>query len=314
MTRPVFSDPALQAQFDRDGYVEVAMLSADEVAALRKSLAELRPSDRWAPDGSGPAMNSYHCSFLDSDVAYKRAAFDLLQATFAPVLARYLDNFRPLSANFYSKPPARGRIPVHQNWPVLEDLDATSVTVWCPLVDVDVSNGALHVVPGSQKLVPHVEGPRSPSFFAGFEEDLEDQLKPLPAAAGTGFIFDDSLVHGSPDNHSDSPRVAVQITCIPSEARPVFYYTASPKEFELVEADTDFYLRQSVMALAERQEDWTGVRMVKSRNRPLTKREFVDLLGRSRRKSASPGPGTSTGAFRKLLSWFGGRQAANRHP
>ena len=282
MSRRVLRDDALQDSFDRDGFVEVPMLDASQVAELRAAIPALRPADEWIPDGSGPAMNSYHCSFLDSDTGYKRAAYELLAEAFAGVIESRLADFRALSANFYSKPPGRGRIPVHQNWPVLEDLGATSVTVWCPLVDVDVDNGALHVVPGSHKLVQHVEGPRSPSYFAGFEEDLDDCLKPLPARAGTGFIFDDSIVHGSPNNISGEPRLAVQITCVPTEARPVFWFRSDNDDrFELVEADTDFYLDYSVAELGQRQPGWTSRTSVASRNRALSKPEFLALLGRA---------------------------------
>lgn len=311
MTRAVLRDPALQAQFDRMGYVEVPMLDGAQITALIDQMARLRPSDRWTPDGSGLAMNSYHCSFLDLDVDYKRAAFELLERSFAPVLARYLDDFRALSANFYSKPPSRGRIPIHQNWPVLDDLAGTSVTVWCPLVDVDVMNGALHVIPGSHKLVPHVEGPRSPSFFAGFEHELDAELLPLPASAGTGFIFDDSIVHGSPDNHSETSRLAVQITCIPGEAKPVFYYTASPSEFEMVEADNEFYLLNSVANLSERQQDWVSRGLVSSSNRPLDKSEFLDRLdckmGRVSERTAHAAPR----GLRSMFSGWFGRSAAS---
>lgn len=282
MKRSVLRDEALQKEFDRDGYVAVPMLEPKEVSELLAALAGLEPRDRWAPDGSGPALNSYHCSFLDEDKAYKSAAFDLLAKTFGNVVRRHLADFRALSANFYIKPKGQGRIPVHQNWPVLDDLDATSVTIWCPLVDVDVENGTLHVVPGSHKLVPHVEGPGSLSFFSEYRDDLDDLLVPLRASAGDGFIFDDSLVHGSPVNRSSTPRIAVQITCVPAAAEPVFYFNQDGSEFELIAADSDFYVKHDVTDLVARSGAWPAGRRVASRNRQIDKAGFVKLLRRKR--------------------------------
>lgn len=287
MSSAVLRDAALQQQFDRDGYVAVPMLEPHEVAELVAALVRLEPEDRWAPDGSGPALNSYHCSFLDRDKAYKRAAFDLLAAAFEGVVRRHLADFRALSANFYVKPTGQGRIPVHQNWPVLDDLDATSVTVWCPLVDVDERNGTLHVVPGSHKLLPHIEGPGSLSFFSDYRDDLDDVLVPLSAPAGHGFIFDDSLVHGSPANQAATPRIAVQITCVPEGSEPVFYFRTDQGDFELIEADSEFYLTHDVGDLMSRSENWRNGRRVASENRQVGKREFVELLERKRRR-ASP--------------------------
>jgi len=278
VTRKVFRDPALQKQFDRNGFVAVPMLTEEEVARLHLEIAALRPADAWAPDGRGPAMNSYHCSFLDTDRAFKRAAYDLLAAAFSRTIERYLDAYRPLSANFYSKPSGRGRIPVHQNWPVLDDLNATSVTVWCALVDVSEDNGTLYMVPGSHKLLPHVEGPRSPAYFSAFDDQLWDCLRPLTASAGAGFIFDDSIVHGSPDNAAHEARLAVQITCVPDESRPVFYFGPQDDGFELIDADSDFYLDQHVTQLAVRQPDWIGRGRARNRNRLIDKAEFLALL------------------------------------
>jgi hypothetical protein len=288
MTHPVLRDAALHQQFDRDGYVAVPMLEPQDVAALLAALDRLEPNDGWAPDGSGPALNSYHCSFLDRDKAYKRAAFDLLATTFDAVVRRHLADFRALSANFYVKPTGQGRIPVHQNWPVLDSLESTSVTVWCPLVDVDAHNGTLHVVPGSHKLLPHIEGPGSLSFFSDYRDDLDDLLVPLSAPAGHGFIFDDSLVHGSPENRAADPRIAVQITCIPAKSEPVFYFRGDGGDFEMIDADSDFYLSHDVADLMARPDTWPRGRSVTNQNRQVEKRAFVELLERKRRPVTSP--------------------------
>lgn len=289
MSRAVLRDEQAQQAFQRDGFVRVPMLSQAEVDRLLASLKSLRPADDWAPDGSGPAQNSYHCSFLDSDRDYKREAFDLLSKTFADVLDRHLEDFRPLSANFYVKPTGRGRIPVHQNWPVLRSLEATSVTVWCPLVDVSAANGTLHVIPGSHKLLPHIEGPGSLSYFSSFERELDAYWEPLEARAGEGFIFDDSIVHGSPENALPNPRVAVQITAIPAEEKPVFYFRADDRHFEMIDADREFYLEHDVQDLVARHPDWPAGATVESRNLQLGKDEFFRRLEAKRRGDALPG-------------------------
>lgn len=276
--RPVLADSGLQSAFEAKGYVRVPMLDAAQLAALMAEIATLRPADGFAPDGSGFARNSYHCTFLDTDTGYKRAAFDLLSRHFAHVLTGYLSDYRVLSANFYVKPPGQGDFPIHQNWPVLADFAATSVTIWCPLVDVDAANGTLHVVPGSHKLLPHVEGPDSPAYFAGFADRLYAHMLPLPAAAGEGFIFDDGIVHGSPPNLTDAPRIAVQITCVPAEMTPVFFFNRGENRFEIVEAGPEFYIEQAVSDLFARQPHWRHLGEVESRNRQIDEAEFLHLL------------------------------------
>lgn len=286
------------------------MLDAGQLAALLAEIATLRPADGFAPDGSGFARNSYHCTFLDTDIDYKRAAFALLSRHFAHVVEGRLADYRILSANFYVKPPGQGDFPIHQNWPVLEDFAATSVTIWCPLVDVDVANGALHIVPGSHKLVPHVEGPDSPAYFSPFMDRMYDHLVPLPAPAGEGFIFDDGIVHGSPPNLGEAPRIAVQITCVPAEMQPVFFFKDGDTRFEIVEAGPDFYIDQGVGDLFARCGHWVSRGHVDSRNRLIDEGEFLALLSKGPQEAAPAAPRKVAPAQRPSLRARARRVAA----
>lgn len=278
--RPVLRDAAAQAQFQRDGLVRVPLLEPGELAALLAELAELRPADGFRPDGSGFAGNTYHCSFLDLSASYKRAAQDCLTRHFAAGIERHLVDYRVLTANFYVKPPGQGDLLMHQNWPVL-DLNATSVTLWCPLVATSVVNGTLHYWPGSHKLVPHIEGPGSPAYFAGMLAAVREHLVPLELPAGEAAIFDDSLIHGSPPNLSGAPRIAVQLICIPREMKPIFYYRHSEDRFETVAADSDFYVEHSLDQLLTRQPQWQSLGFVRNRNRQIGEEEFLALLDKA---------------------------------
>lgn len=290
--RNSFKDTTLQAQFARDGYLTAPMLDADQVASLLAEYATLRPADGFTPDGSGIGDNTYHFSLLDEDSCYRREAHDLILRYFTPVLDRYLLDNMILMANFSVKPAGCGEIPVHQNWPVLPDQNDTSVVIWCPLVDADVSNGTLHVAPGSHKLLHHIEAPNSPSYFARFEDRLYDNfLVPVPLPAGSGAMFDDGLMHGSPANLGDAPRVAVQITCVPAESKPVFFFRDEEQRFELIDAPKAFYLENNVGRLYTRQPEWRGRGHFKSRNRQIDEAEFRTLLADGeniRRKGFEP--------------------------
>ena len=206
--RKILNNGVDDAQFRTKGYVKILMLNAPQVASVLADLSKLRPADGFVPDGSGYAANTYHCTFLDTDTAYKTSTFEVLSKHFYEGIERYLADYKIVSANFYIKPPGQGDFPIHQNWPML-DLNKTSVTIWCPLVDVHVNNGTLHVLPGSHKLLPHIEGPNSPAYFSDILPFVQKALKPCAALAGEAIIFDGSLVHGSPPNNSDAPRIAV---------------------------------------------------------------------------------------------------------
>ena len=98
-------------------------------------------------------------------------------------------------------------IPFHQDngYGRLEPM--TDVTIWMPLVDTDEENGALWIVPGSQRagLVEHGEAAVNPVL----REAKAEAATMLPLAAGEAVAFSGLLLHGSGRNRSAAPRPAI---------------------------------------------------------------------------------------------------------
>lgn len=285
LMRASLRDPVLQAELVAEGSVAVPVLDAEAVAALLADLQSLRPADGFAPTARDGLLN-HHVTLLDRDVDYRRATHAMLVRHFQPAIDRLLDRHRVVASNFHVKQPGDGSFPSHQNWPVLP-LDQTSVTIWCALVDADEENGTLHVVPRSHKLLPHVEGPAVRSYFDSFRPQIARYMKPLPARAGHGHVFDDSVIHGSPANRSQRSRIAVQVICVPEEAQPIFFHPCGER-FEIIAAESDFYVEQSARELTERRPGWRSLGFVENRNRPIDEAEFRQCLGLPPDPAAAP--------------------------
>lgn len=285
--RDVLRDPALQEELLDVGYVKVPMLEQAELSALIEEFDRLQPDDRFAPDGTGALNRStYHCTFLDTNVEYKRAAQELIQRYFQPKIDEITAGYRILTGNFYVKMPGVGRFQIHQNWPTTEDLSITTLTIWCPLHDTDAENGTLRMVPGSHKIVPDIATPQEPPFFHQFEDELiENHLVPVPMEAGHALVFDDTLLHWSSENNSDSPRRAVQIELVPRDVPAVLYHldTYGPEpQWELYEVDGDFFIDHSIDQVIERPKDLRRIALADYVNRDITEAEFLELLARGR--------------------------------
>lgn len=281
--RRVLNDDEQQREFIKKGYVRVPMLSTEEVNYVLDEMSRLRPDDGFNPDGTGIYKNTFHCSFLDLNVPFKREVHNLVQKVFVPYVEKYLAGYHIMNANFYVKPPHQGDFRVHQNWPIMEDLNDTSVTIWCPLQDTYRENGTLQVVEGSHKIVPHVEGPAAPEYFYDIRDVLfEKWLKPIDVKAGEGIIFDDGLIHWTARNDSDAPRIALQILCTPKETVPVYYYfdPEYPDRFEVIEVDPEFFITQSNNDIVQRDPNWKHRGYAPNRNRFVTAEEFEDLIQR----------------------------------
>jgi len=276
--RRIFTDDSLQAEFDRTGFCRVPMLSAEEAQAMLEGMENLRPSDGFKAIGTG-----WHITFLDKSKEYKQEADKFIRKVFEPHIARHLQGFEILTTNFHIKPPGGAELNVHQNWPHLTDLTDTTVTVWCPLVSVDEINGTLHVVPGSHKILPHIEGPMAPGYFRDIEKSvIAKNSQAVRLQAGECCVFDDGLLHWSPQNTSDKPRIAVQCLCAPKGAQTVFYHfdPAHPERFEMIEVDHTFYSQSDISDLVTRPAHWKSLGFVANKNRFINGDEFEDLLKR----------------------------------
>ena len=119
------------------------------------------------------------------------------------------------ASNFFAKAPrTKETVGWHQDafyWPMQPQ---HSLTVWIAFRESDEGNGAMRVVPGTHRagILKHA---RSTSTDSVLTLELEqgsfrdDASVPLVLKAGEIEIHDDKLVHGSPANPSDRPRVGL---------------------------------------------------------------------------------------------------------
>ncbi|MEX0769025.1 MAG: phytanoyl-CoA dioxygenase family protein [Microthrixaceae bacterium] len=274
--RSIFNDAALDAAFWADGFVKVPLLTEIELSNLREEFAELRPADNFDPRNLENPRCDYHCTFLDPNLEYRKRSDHLVRSTMGAQIKSVLPGYRILTSNIYAKPPGTGRFEIHQNWPTIEDIDVPTVTVWAPLQDTGLTNGTLRVVPGGHRIFPDIAAATSDRFFDEFETELiENYLKPLDVAAGEALIFDDSLLHWSSDNLSESPRITFQIEMVPQDAQTVLWIRNAEDAtlFDLWEADTNFWLEYDMESVLGRPE---GLKFLGTRPNP---NQYLSLEG-----------------------------------
>lgn len=267
------------------GCAQTPLMSAPQMDDLVSAYAAMRPADGFDPrtNQANPFnASSYHCTFLDTNIGYKRQVQALIERVCLPAISRLVDDYKVLTANIYVKPPGAGLFQIHQNWPTCRNFDETSITVWIPLQDVDARNGGIHIVEGSHKIVPDIASMHCAPYFHEFEAALvERHLKPVPMKAGEALVFCDTLLHWSPTNQSDSPRAAIQIEMVPAETSPVLFWMdrQRPQDgFELFELDSDFFVERSIGDLIDRPPGLKRVGRAANPNRLLTEAEFVQKM------------------------------------
>lgn len=248
--RAVMEDPILEKKFQDNGYIEVPFISAEEVATLKQKFFDLLPisgGNITASENGGGNEVTYDFTFIDKNIAYKQAVYDVITSYFKPHVEKWLADYRPIIANYIRKNTSGGEVPLHQNWAFANERKYTTVSIWCPLVDSFEENGTLQVIPGSHKKFAEVRGPMIPWELEGIKQEIINKyLIPCNVKAGHAIILDDSIVHYSAINKTDGLRLAIQLILIPSEISSIHYHVnpaVDKNKVNILEVDTDFYMQ-----------------------------------------------------------------------
>ena len=235
--RRVFQNPELQAEFEEKGYVIIPFMTAAEVKEYYDFYMNKKVKNDLEADGD---RTSEHAEFsvLHSVKGLREMVFKKITNTLIPRLNEHLDNYKPLIAHYIlKKANGKGIVPLHQNWSLTDEDNFASISLWCPLIDTNLDNGTLQLVPGSHKMF---RGPRGNWGSSNFKDAndiiLEKYLEPVFLKAGQAVIFDDSILHYSTPNISKDVRLAVQMVVIPNDAKGIYYYKDPHAKDDLIEA------------------------------------------------------------------------------
>jgi ectoine hydroxylase-related dioxygenase (phytanoyl-CoA dioxygenase family) len=231
--RQVFSDPILQEQFERDGYVVVPALNAEQIQALQTGYDTL----------VDPQPTAFESTMNSTSPAHKRQAHEIIVGQVADTAQRYLQNYKPILGNFVRKQASESSaVPPHQDWTMVDEDKYSAVNIWIPLVDVNEHNGAIYLLKGGHAFPTFIRGNYiNPAYDWNLFADYH-KLTPVFMQAGEALIYHPRCIHASPPNKSLKPRLAAGMACIPQEATPLHYhYNPEQQVLNCYEADIDFY-------------------------------------------------------------------------
>jgi len=186
-----------------------AIYSREEMAGINSELPNLLKLLR--PGESSKDIREWHeTSTYLYDIVMNPRIHDLVEGILGP-------NFFAWASSFFIKEPySKATVGWHQDayyWPMTPQ---NSVTVWLAFDDVDKENGAMQIIPGSQKhgLIKHRRSTATDSVLKLELETgtfSEDTAVSLCLKAGEVSLHDDRAVHGSPANPSGRRRAGLTI-------------------------------------------------------------------------------------------------------
>jgi hypothetical protein len=234
LRRPVrLRDPDLDRSLRRDGYLAVPFLGPDALDDLRAL---------WRSIDPGPLMgiwsNVHAC-----DAATNRRVDDAITAAFRqPAADLFLDGILSGGSFLVKGVGEASASTPHQDWNNVDESIGESISIWCPLTDVDGDNGALVVIPGSHRLRPSIRSIDTPSLYLDFTDELEPHLVEVPARAGDAVLYAHNLFHGSKPNRTGTTRPCVVSGVLPAGVGHLHYRALGDQRFEALGIDRRFFM------------------------------------------------------------------------
>ncbi|HHG86662.1 MAG TPA: hypothetical protein ENJ82_18075, partial [Bacteroidetes bacterium] len=154
-----------------------------------------------------------------SDRAYKDRVREKLLSILQPACKRLFKDFRICGPVFIVKRKGEDTtFPIHQDWNVVDEEKHRAFNMWIPLHDVSAENGSLWHVEGSHRLPTLVRGAGLlfPNLY-GIRDHISPVMRSLDLKAGEAMVFYHRLIHGSPPNTHEEPRVVISFSILPKK-------------------------------------------------------------------------------------------------
>lgn len=229
----VFKDEKLQQQLNDNGFVIVDFLNEAEVKILLDTYKNKHPE----------GVQGFYTSTFSKDTEYRKEVDALIQQQMRRGLENYFFDYRVHCGSYIVKgADEKSALKLHQDMTLVDEATYTGVNIWIPLIDLTKENGAIEILPRSHRLFKTYRGASLPDIYDGIEEQVHSLMQTLYLKAGQAAIFDQSIIHYSPANKSNSDRPVINTFITHKSAGIQIYYWDKIKknEVEVFEQDPDF--------------------------------------------------------------------------
>lgn len=236
MSKRIFLSDEHQTTFDKQGFIVLPFLQEEEIDILNQYFDELHPHT---------GQSGFYSGSYSNDPQYKKNASEKIVKVFSRAYEKYFTDYQPFGAAFlYKVPGANSDLAIHQDWTIVDEEESVALNCWVPLTDINETNGALHIVPGTHySKIKTLRAPTIPFFFSGNDQMLEQASIPMYVNAGEAVILNQSVVHYSVPNTSDHVRKAITAGVKSAHAQMYFHYKVPEKDtLEVFAMDDDFLI------------------------------------------------------------------------
>lgn len=232
----------VQAEADKllkkQGYVVLPFLNDEEVSELKSVFLQIKEGE----------LTDFYATAHAKDIEFRRKMSEYVRKAFQRSFDLYFENYQLLGGSFITKRSHSNQIlQPHQDWNIVDENRFRSYNIWVPLLDLNETNGAIQVLPGSHNWLPTYRHASIPCVFEPVHPLILTHMLSLHLKAGEALIYDHALLHASEANVSETDRIACACGTIPKDA-PMQFYWNNDGNIEAYASSPDFFMSEDVFS------------------------------------------------------------------
>lgn len=231
---PFFKDENIQKEFEENGFVVIDFYNDAEINLLNDFFYSLTDI---------PKNGFFPTTFFQSKETRDKVDNYVIEIGKRSIDSIFKD-IKIVHGSFIIKnSDKKSELRLHQDMSLVDESKFAGVNIWVPLVDLTTNNGALYILPKSHRIFPTYRGASIANMYDKHTAFILPYLTPLYLKAGQAVIFDQSVIHYSPNNVSGKIRITTNIFITQREAVYRMYYhdtTRTKDSIEIFEQEDDF--------------------------------------------------------------------------
>jgi hypothetical protein len=273
MAQNIFLDPQYDAAFQEHGYLIMDLLTAKDIADLKLVFKAVEAQHTF----------DFVASVVLQDIEMRSFIHQNILQVFERSLLPALNKYKFVLGSFVAKRAASeyGKFPLHQDPTFVEEENHAGLSIWCPLVDVDKTNGCLGVLPGSHRLNNLYRAPGMLPYPELVDTIEAGYMHYIPMKAGQVLFMNTRVIHGSPPNLSAAMRPVAAGVAIPAHLPLLCCHVdeeADPAKTNVFQVPDDFYLRHMMTTLPKEGNCFKTIpRQIEPLSPEKIKRQFTVL-------------------------------------
>lgn len=224
-----------QVALMQDGYVILkSFLNAEQISTLKNYYTQ-----------TGLNATKAQPNYLYANPELSQAITQTISEQLSSSMNAVFDEAKLLGGVFMVKPPgANKEVDFHQDWSLVDEREAISYNLWCPLTDTTSNTGALILLKNSHKVGLPFRSSSLPPLEIKFHKRYDPHMLKFELNAGDAILYRHSMFHGSENNTGNADRIAIACGILPSDADFIYqHWDNKTNQIQSIKVDQDFYIK-----------------------------------------------------------------------